>query len=179
MRTIKTILLLLLSTACFAGQPKVGEKAIDFTLKSFEGDVIRLSDLRGKVVLLDFWASWCVPCREELPLLDILQRTYGSRDFTVLVVNIDNHEEKARIFLEQLSVRLNPLWDSDKKVVSAYDVEKMPTTFILDKEGRIRYIHSGFETEQFHEYKQQIEYLLQGGGKKSSAEINPAGNSKG
>lgn len=174
MRIANTILSLLIATACFASQPKVGEKAIDFTLKSFEGDVVRLSDLRGKVVLLDFWASWCVPCREELPLLDMLQRTYGKRDFTVLTVNIDNHEEKARDFLEQLSVRLNPLWDNDKKVVQAYDVEKMPTTFILDKTGRIRFIHSGFETEQFHDYKQQIEYLLQKG-----AGMSQAGKSKG
>jgi peroxiredoxin len=104
----------------------------------------------------------------------MLQRTYGKRDFTVLAVNIDNHEEKARDFLEQLSVRLNPLWDNDKKVVQAYDVEKMPTTFILDKTGRIRFIHSGFETEQFHDYKQQIEYLLQKG-----AGMNQAGKSKG
>ena len=173
MRIVNIMLSLVIATACFANQPKVGEKAIDFTLKSFEGDVIRLSDLRGKVVLLDFWASWCVPCREELPLLDLLQRTYGSRGFTVLALNIDNHEENARTFLEQLSVRLNPLWDNDKKVVEAYDVEKMPTTFILDQAGNIRFIHSGFETGQFHEYKQQIEYLLHQG-----AETNQAGKSK-
>ena len=141
----------------------VGSKAIDFTLKTFDGKQVTLSSLRGKVVLLDFWASWCPPCREELPLLDILHKTYGREDFKVLTVNIDNHPKNAVKFLEKYSIKLTPLWDKEKKVVSAYDVRKMPTTILIDKNGWIRYIHSGFETEQFLTYKHQIETLLKEG----------------
>jgi peroxiredoxin len=143
-----------------AKQPKVGTKASDFTLKKFDGAQLTLSELKGKVVLLDFWASWCAPCREELPFLDILTKTYGSKNFEVVAVNIDNKPEKAYEFLEKYSVQLMPVWDEEKNVVGAYDVETMPTTFIIDREGWIRYIRSGFESEQFIEYKKQIELLL-------------------
>ncbi|MCH6559519.1 chemotaxis protein CheW, partial [candidate division KSB1 bacterium] len=117
----------------------------------------------GRVVLIDFWASWCQPCREELPLLDILNKTYGREDFKVVTVNIDNHPKNAVKFLETYSIKVAPLWDQKKKVVSAYDVQKMPTTILIDKNGWIRYIHSGFETEQFLTYKREIEILLKEG----------------
>ena len=155
--------LMLAIQPALGNRPTVGSKAIDFTLKTFDGKQVTLSSLRGKVVLLDFWASWCQPCREELPLLDILNKTYGRENFKVVTVNIDNHPKNAVKFLETYSIKLTPLWDQDKKVVSAYDVQKMPTTILIDKNGWIRYIHSGFEAEQFHTYKREIEILLKEG----------------
>ncbi len=159
---LKTILILVLfsATPLAAKQPLIGTKAINFTLKKFDGTKLTLSNLRGKVVLLDFWASWCAPCREELPFLDLLNNRYGNKNFEVVAVNIDNNPEKAYGFLKTLSVKLNPVWDEKKQVVSAYDVGTMPTTFIIDKEGWIRFVHSGFKAEQFVEYKKQIELLL-------------------
>jgi len=162
------ILLFLLIHPVFAKQPLVGSKAIDFTLQKFDGSKLTLGNLKGKVVLLDFWASWCTPCREELPFLDLLLKTYGSKNFEVVAVNIDNHPEKAYEFLNKYFVRLTPLWDENKKVVSAYDVSTMPTTFIIDQEGWIRYIHAGFEPEQYAKYKQEIEFLLGESYKKTS-----------
>ncbi len=160
---LKTILILVLfSTLPLAAkQPMVGTKAINFTLKKFDGSNFTLSQLKGKVVVLDFWATWCPPCREELPFLDILNQKYGNKNFEVVAVNIDNKPDKAYEFLKQISVKLIPVWDEKKQVVNAYDVETMPTTFIIDKEGRIRFIHSGFEAENFVEYRKQIEFLLQ------------------
>ena len=155
--------LMLAIQPALGNRPTVGSKAIDFTLKTFDGKQVTLSSLRGKVVLLDFWASWCTPCREELPLLDILHKTYGREDFKVVTVNIDNHPKNAVKFLETYSIKVAPLWDQKKKVVSAYDVQKMPTTILIDKNGWIRYIHSGFETEQFLSYKREIEILLKEG----------------
>lgn len=154
------ILILIMALPLLAKQPRIGTKATNFTLKKFNGTNLTLSNLRGKVVLLDFWASWCAPCREELPFLDILNKTYGNSNFEVVAVNIDNKPEKAYDFLKKYSVKLTPVWDQEKQVVGAYDVETMPTTFIIDKEGWIRFVHSGFKAEQFSEYKKQIEYLL-------------------
>ncbi len=155
--------LMLAIQPALGNRPTVGSKAIDFTLKTFDGKQVTLSSLRGKVVLLDFWASWCTPCREELPLLDILNKTYGRENFKVVTVNIDNHPKNAVKFLETYSIKIAPLWDKKKIVVAAYDIRKMPTTILIDKNGWIRYIHSGFETEQFLTYKHQIETLLKEG----------------
>jgi len=138
----------------------VGERAINFTLPTFQGNRVTLSDLRGKVILLDFWASWCLPCKEELPYLDILQKTYGQNEFQVVVINIDNNPTNAMEFLKKYNIKLMPLWDREKKVVSVYDVKKMPTTIFLDKDGRVRFVHSGFQSEQYLHYKKQIEFLL-------------------
>lgn len=158
------ILLLALAIAPLsAKQPPVGSRAIDFTLTTFDGKKVTLSDLRGQVILLDFWASWCAPCREELPLLDMLNKTYGEHGFKVLAVNIDNKPGKALDFIKNYSVKLMPVWDQQKEVVSAYDVETMPTTFIIDKAGAIRFIHSGFDAEKLPLYRKQIEWLLQQG----------------
>lgn len=157
------LLLAFMVTPLLAKQPAAGSQAIDFTLARFNGEKVTLSQLQGKIVLLDFWASWCTPCREELPMLDILQKTYGKHGFEVIAVNIDNKEENALKFLEKGRVGLRALWDKDKKVVASYDVNTMPTTFIIDKRGMIRFVHSGFKTENFQYYKRQIESLLQEG----------------
>jgi thiol-disulfide isomerase/thioredoxin len=159
---IKTaILVLLLVCSVFAQeQPGVGKKAIDFTLQTFDGATLSLQQLRGRVILLDFWATWCPPCREELPLLDVLQETYGRQAFAVVAVNIDNHKDNALRFLQANRVKLQPVWDQHKKVVAVYNIEQMPTTFIIDKNGIIRYVHAGFELSQYNAYKQQIQELL-------------------
>ena len=157
------ILLGFMMQASLAKQPEPGAKAIDFSLRSYQGDVVKLSDLQGKVVLLDFWASWCAPCREELPYLDVLRKTYGEKGLVVVAVNIDNRPQNAVAFLNKYSIKLDPLWDKRKKVIAAYDVSTMPTTFLIDKTGIIRFVHSGFEAEQYQAYKQQIELLLKQG----------------
>ncbi len=167
---VKSVLLTLsLLVNPFSGKgPTVGHKALDFTLKTVDGKNITLSDFRGQVVLLDFWASWCGPCKEEMPYLTLLQKTYGKDGFTVLAVNIDNESKNALKFLKEHSIRLPLILDEKKRVVSAYDVQAMPTTMIIDQKGWIRYVHSGFEAEKFPLYKQQIEKLLKEGKSKTA-----------
>jgi len=160
MKSKAMMLLLLLAQAASGGQPGVGSKAPDFTLPALDGQKVTLSNLRGQVVLLDFWASWCTPCREEMPFLDLLQKTYGKHGFKVMAVNIDSRVENAAQFLKDHSVKLNPLWDKNKEVVSTYDIATMPTTLIIDRQGRIRFVHAGFDAENFQQYKKQIESLL-------------------
>ncbi|HEX9654856.1 MAG TPA: TlpA disulfide reductase family protein [bacterium] len=149
---------------------KVGHKAKDFTLKTFNGQTVSLSDHKGKVVLLDFWASWCTPCREEMPYLDILQKTYGGEGFTVLAINIDNQPKNALEFLKRYSIKLTPLWDDKKAVVSAYDVETMPSAVLIDQRGWIRFLQSGFKVEDFQKYKMEIEKLLKENRRKSTTQ---------
>ena len=174
---LQAILTLMLAIQPAPGnRPTVGSRAIDFTLKTFDGKKVTLSSLRGRVVLLDFWASWCPPCREELPLLDILVRTYGKDGLTVLTVNIDNNPKNALNFLESNGIKLHPVWDKEKKVIAAYDVQQMPTTLIIDQRGWIRFIHHGFEAEQFYKYKQQIEYLLKAGKTKTTKRASVRGS---
>jgi len=160
--TIKTILfvfILFVQTA-FARQPVVGEKAPDFVLKTLQGKNIRLHDFRGQVVLLDFWASWCGPCKLEMPYLNMLQKIYGREGFKVVAVNIDNKLPNAIKFIEKTGVKLVVLWDAKKQVVKSYDVNTMPTSFLIDQTGTIRHINSGFQTEDFQIYKKQTASLL-------------------
>jgi len=152
------------------GDGKVGQKAKDFTLKTFSGEKVSLSDHKGKVVLLDFWASWCTPCREEMPYLDILQKTYGSEAFAVLAINIDNQPKNALGFLKRYSIKLTPLWDEKKEVVSVYDVQTMPSSVLIDQRGFIRLIQSGFQVEDFQKYKREIEKLLKENRRKSTTQ---------
>ena len=160
--TIKTILFvfILFVQAAFARQPVVGEKAPDFMLKTLQGKKIRLHDLRGQVVLLDFWASWCGPCKLEMPYLNMLQKIYGREGFKVVAVNIDNKFPNAVKFIEKTGVKLVVLWDGKKQVVKSYDVDTMPTSFLIDQTGTIRHINSGFQTEDFQSYKKQTARLL-------------------
>ncbi len=158
---IMLFVLILIFTPAVGDDLAVGEKAIDFTLKTFHGKKITLSKQKGKIILLDFWASWCAPCREELPLLDNLQNTYGKKGLRVLAVNIDNKPKNALKFMQEYSIKLFSLWDENKQVVEDYDVVTMPTSLIIDKEGIIRYIHSGFIPDDINKYKEEIEILLE------------------
>ncbi len=157
---ILLFILILIFTPAMGNDLTVGDKAIDFTLEDFKGNKITLIKQKGKIILLDFWASWCVPCREELPLLDNLQKVYGKKKFQVLAVNIDNKPRNALKFMQDYSIKLFSLWDETKQVVEAYDVETMPTSLIIDKDGIIRYIHSGFKPRDIEKYKEEIEILL-------------------
>ncbi|MFQ5649858.1 MAG: TlpA family protein disulfide reductase [bacterium] len=165
-RNAIVLLVALVAQPALTKQPVVGSKAPNFSLTTFDGEQVTLSKLRGHVVVLDFWASWCKPCRQELPFLDLLRKKYSKHGLKVVAVNIDNQPQKALEFLQTYSIKLRSLWDKKKEVVSAYDVEAMPTTFIIDRDGWIRYLHSGFKAEHFQEYREQIDTLLRDGKRK-------------
>ena len=132
---------LLLATA-FAVTP--GEKAPDFTLTDTAGQEVSLSALQGQVVLLDFWASWCAPCKEELPVLEALQAQYQDKGLVVLAVNVDDRVKNRDRFLEKYPLSLRVLDDSGQAVVSAYEVAAMPTTVLVDREGTVKAVHLGY-----------------------------------
>ncbi|MES9895671.1 MAG: TlpA disulfide reductase family protein, partial [Candidatus Thiodiazotropha endolucinida] len=134
--------------------------APDFTLKSREGVNIKLSELRGQVVMVNFWASWCGPCRQEMPLLQQLFDRYQSLGFSLLGVNVDEDRVAADKMLSDLPVSFPILYDDRSKVSKQYQVKAMPSTFMVDRDGRIRYLHKGYKPGYEEEYQQQIRQLL-------------------
>ena len=134
--------------------------APDFTLKSQNGDNLKLSELRGKVILINFWASWCGPCRQEMPVLDQLYRHYRSLDFTILGVNVEQDSDNAKTLLKDVSVSFPVLFDSENKVSKLYEVKGMPSTVLVDRDGNIRYVHMGYQPGTEAEYQSQIRSLI-------------------
>lgn len=156
--TLVSITVLLASFNTFAG----GEKgpAPDFTLASKEGGNIRLQEQIGNVVLINFWASWCAPCREELPYLEALQQEYSDLGFTILAVNVDQEPAKAEILLKDIAVTFPVLFDVNDKVSRLYDVQAMPTTVIVDRDGNQRLLHHGYKSGDEVKYKHAVKALL-------------------
>ena len=122
-----------------------GQKAPDFSLTTLKGQKLSLSSLRGKVVLIDFWAEWCGPCKQELPVLDKLGRELAARGVVIVAVNIDKQRENAERLVKSLGLSLDPPLDPNGKVAAMYDLPKMPTSYVVDKKGTVRFIHEGFD----------------------------------
>ncbi len=137
-----------------------GQTAPDFALKSSNGENLRLSEYRGDVVMVNFWATWCGPCRQEMPLLDELYSRYERVGFSLLGVNIDDNSSKAMDMVSELGVSFPVLFDSRKEVSKLYQVEAMPVTVLIDREGTVRYVHHGYKPGYEDKYLDQIRSLL-------------------
>lgn len=153
-------------TACLLGlgQPALATElegaASDFTLKSKNGGNIRLQDLRGEVVMLNFWASWCGPCRQEMPLMDEIYKNYKDLGFTILAVNVDEDSADADRFLASVPVSFPVVYDNQSKVSEMYNVDAMPTTVLIDRDGNKRFLHRGYKDGYEHEYEKQVKQLV-------------------
>ena len=150
----------LAATSLAASGSLTGQTAPDFALKSSTGENLRLSEYRGDVVMINFWATWCGPCRQEMPLLDELHSRYERVGFSLLGVNIDDDAGKAMNMVSELGVTFPVLFDHRKEVSKMYEVDAMPTTVILDREGTVRHIHYGYKPGYEEKYLDQIRSLL-------------------
>ena len=149
-----------LASLSLAASDLAGQPAPDFALKSASGENLRLSEYRGDVVMINFWATWCGPCRQEMPLLDELYVRYQRVGFNLLGVNIDDNTGRAMKMIDELGVTFPVLFDSRKEVSKLYDVESMPVTILIDREGRIRHVHHGYKAGYEDKYLDQIRSLL-------------------
>ena len=131
-----------------------------FTLPSRAGDNVSLDSLKGKVVMLNFWASWCGPCRTEMPLLEQMHKRYSSLGFTMVGVNVEANTADAERWLKDTPVSFPVLFDRESKVSKMYDVSAMPSTVFIDRKGNIRYLHKGYKAGDEGEYLNQIRALL-------------------
>jgi peroxiredoxin len=134
--------------------------APDFTLKSAVGSNLRLQEQRGRVVMINFWATWCGPCRVEMPHLNRLYDKYRSAGFQLLGVNIDEDPAKAQALASKLGLQFPVLFDADKRVSKLYDLTTMPSTVLVDRDGRVRHVHRGYRDGLETTYEQQIRALL-------------------
>ncbi|MEM8500049.1 MAG: TlpA disulfide reductase family protein [Pseudomonadota bacterium] len=139
---------------------ELNQVAPDFVLKSNNGQNIRLSDLRGEVVLLNFWATWCGPCRQEMPLLDDLHSRYKDMGFKVIGVNVENTPSKADAMLAKNPVSFPILYDTQSVVSKLYNVDAMPTTVVVDRDGNMRHLHRGFKPGYEDAYAAQVKQLF-------------------
>jgi peroxiredoxin len=135
--------------------------APSFTLQSSTGEQVSLESLKGKVVMVNFWATWCVPCRQEMPHLQALYERYESLGFELLAVNVEkNNAEGARKWLEETPVTFPVLLDGNNQVSKLYKVQTMPSTVLIGRDGTMRFIHHGYKPGYENEYQTQVRALL-------------------
>jgi peroxiredoxin len=153
-------LALALSAASAVPAISTSSVAPDFTLRTMNGPNLRLQEQRGQVLLVNFWATWCGPCRQEMPHLSRLHDKYRASGFQVLGVNIDEDARLATDLASKLKVSFPVLFDTDKRVSKLYDMSAMPATLLIDRHGRVRHIHHGYRDGFEKNYEQQIRELL-------------------
>jgi len=138
----------------------VEQAAPDFTLKSLEGTNLRLDEYKGQVVLINFWASWCGPCRQELPLLDRINERYRDAGFAVLGVNVEGTMGPASDMAKKAGVNFPVLVDENQRVSEMYDLEAMPTSVVVDRDGVVKYVHRGYKPGDEAKYVEVVKKLI-------------------
>jgi cytochrome c biogenesis protein CcmG/thiol:disulfide interchange protein DsbE len=140
-------------------RPSVGKPAPAFVLSGLDSrDSVALSALKGKVVLIDFWASWCLPCRQLMPRIAELKARYP--EVEVVAISVDANREKAITFLRAVEPSLRAVHDPDHAVADSYGVERMPSSFLIDKEGRLRFRHDGYSERDLDAMERRMRLLL-------------------
>ena len=157
---VAALLVVLASPAWALGE---GDAAKDFEaplLGQKGSKKVSLSDHRGKVVYLDFWASWCDPCQAALPEIEKLRGEFPAKDFQVVAVNVDKSAKKATKFLRKNPVSYPSLADPKGRVPRMFGLETMPTSYLIDRDGVIRYVHKGFRKGDMEEIREKISALV-------------------
>ena len=139
---------------------KTSSPAPDFTLRSTEGQNLRLGEQRGKVVMVNFWATWCGPCRVEMPHLNRLYEKYRGAGFVLFGVNVDDDVRNAAALAQKMGLKFPILADAEKRVSKQYDLSAMPSTVLIDRDGRVRHVHRGYREGFEDMYEKQIRELL-------------------
>lgn len=142
-----------------ASAQEIGSKAPTFDLVGSPKQV-RLADMKGQVVYVDFWASWCGPCKQSFPWMNDMQAKYGARGFTVVGINVDQKREDAEKFLAATPARFAVAYDTTGKVAEVYQPKGMPTSFLIGADGKVRAVHVGFKDGNREELEREIQSAL-------------------
>ncbi|PHR57780.1 MAG: redoxin [Robiginitomaculum sp.] len=119
-----------------------------------------MAEHKGKVIYVDFWASWCGPCQQSFPFMNDLAQNYPQDDFEIILINVDKDREKADQFLSQIQAPCPTLYDPQGKIARQFDIKSMPTSVLIDRKGKIRYVHSGYHDDKTTEYTSHIKELI-------------------
>ena len=138
----------------------VGDKAPAFALPTAQGETVSLEKLRGRVVYVDFWASWCAPCRRSFPWMNEMQQRYGDRGVTIVAINVDKRREDADRFLRQYPASFAVVFDAAGATPGAYDVKAMPSSYVVDRDGRIAVIEHGYRDDRGSELEAKIRSIV-------------------
>lgn len=158
MKTVSAITCAVVASAALGGS--VQGPAPGFSLPTKAGETLALGDLKGQVVMINFWATWCGPCRKEMPLLDALYKRYSKLGFTLVGVNVEEDSSGADDYLKETPVSFPILLDAKNQVSELYDVNAMPTTVLVDREGNMRFLHKGYKPGDENEYQNWIRTLI-------------------
>ena len=159
-RALATFLLLALPGLAAAVQPGGAAPTIAMPHLDDSKKTVSVSQLRGKVVYVDFWASWCIPCRISMPSLDRLYKQHVARGFEVVGVNKDVRNEDAERFLKRVPVSFMLVADTSDNAAKAFDVKTMPSGYLIDRKGIVRHVHGGFTKSTSDQLAQEVETLL-------------------
>jgi len=148
-----------LAPTAFAIEP--GEKAPDFKAAKLEGSgSLGLSDYRGKVVYLDFWASWCAPCLKAVPALETLREEFPASKFQIHAVNVDKKKKKALKFLAKQSIGYPSVSNPRGDIPGKFDLETMPSSYLIDQKGVVRYVHKGFRDGDLDVIRKEVARII-------------------
>ncbi len=159
--TARFAILLCTAFLCLSAQAKpLSGAAPDFTLKTLDGSNFRLEEHRGEVLFINFWATWCGPCRQEMPLLNELHERYSAAGFKILGVNVEEDSAGAATMAKKMGLSFPILFDTESNVSQLYNVDAMPSSVLVDRNGKMRYLHRGYKPGYEEEYRAQIKELI-------------------
>ncbi|OVE78152.1 hypothetical protein BVX98_01040 [bacterium F11] len=166
MKKIKALLIALaplvlisVSQAAFINDP-----APPFSLENLKGEEVSLKKFEDKVVFINFWASWCPPCKKEFPELNQLAEEYKDKEFKLLAINLDKKQSRVEKYLKKIGIEspdMEILLDPKSEVVASYVARSMPSSFIVDKKGVIRYVHFGYSEKDPTQWREELNSLLE------------------
>jgi len=148
------------SLSATAGALRVGDAPPPIDLPDLEGNQVDLDELRDKVVVVDFWASWCGPCRQEMPVLQTFHEKYATKGLVIIGVNVDRSAKKMRGFLESNPVSFRIVHDPETRVAERYEPTTIPTSYVVGRDGKLRYVHQGFRKEDAQSIEARLRTLL-------------------
>jgi thiol-disulfide isomerase/thioredoxin len=141
---------------CVAFAQDAGKPAPAFNLPAAAGPNVSLANLKGRVVYVDFWASWCAPCKQSFPWMNEMQAKYGPKGLTIIGINVDKKREDADKFLSGTPAKFTVAYDTTGKVAEAYQPKGMPTSFLIGADGVVRAVHVGFRDKDRDELEREL-----------------------
>jgi peroxiredoxin len=139
---------------------EAGKPAPALEAKDLSGKPVSLAALKGKVVLVDFMASWCAPCKEELPALEKMHQRYAAHGLVIIAVSVDEKRENLDKFMKEVPVTFSVVHDDKKQAAKAFEPTRMPSSYIIDKAGVIRHVHGGFRAGDEKKMEAEVRALL-------------------